>query len=300
MSTFVPVTVILPTHDHASTLEFSVRSILNQSFQDLELVIIGDGIGDDSRSIIKFFLDQDKRVRLLDKQKSIRHGELIRDLVIRESNSKYIAYHGDDDLMLPNHLETMLEEIGDSDFIHPLPIQVGADGILNYLPADLSNQESIKWHLSEKNQNAVSLTGVVHTRESYLQLPIGWREAPKEIPSDLYMWKQYFSLTGFRGKTSTISTTIKLDASFRKEMSVVERNAEINDWWMRICEPDFQKKWERLTNEAVQRLAVQQFIAKQMTDTEYLRIVNEITSSTIWRLTKPIRIFINKLKSLTN
>ena len=270
MSTFAPITVILPTHDHVSTLEFSIRSILNQSFQDLELVVVGDGIGEDSRSIIKNLLAQDKRIRLIDKPKSIRHGESIRDLVIRESNSKFIAYHGDDDLMLPNHLETMLEEISDSNFIHPLPIQIGTDGILRYLPADLSNKECINWHLSEKIQNAVSLTGVVHTRESYLQLPIGWSEAPKEIPSDLYMWKQYFLLPNFRGKTSTISTTIKLDASLRKEMSALERATEINEWWIRICEPDFQKKWERLTTEVVQKSAFQQFITKQISDTEYL------------------------------
>jgi len=309
MSTIVPVTVILPTHDHASTLEFSIRSILEQSFQNFELVVVGDGIGDDSRLIIKSFLTQDKRVRLIDKPKSIRHGELIRDLVIRESNSTYVACHGDDDLMLPNHLETMLGGIGDSDFIHTLPIQVSVGGALNYLPIDISLQECLDWHLGEKIQNAVSLTGVLHSKQSYMNLPVGWSEAPSEWPSDLFMWRKYFALADFSGKTSSFSTTIKLDASLRKGMTAVERTAEIKDWWAKIHEPGFQKKWELMTNRAVQKTAVQQFLAQEKITDEYSQdlskikneyefALNEITGSTIWRFTKPIRLFIQMLKKL--
>jgi glycosyltransferase involved in cell wall biosynthesis len=320
MTTIIPVTVILPTHDHASTLEFSIQSILEQSFQDFELVIVGDGIGDDSRSIIRNFLIQDKRVRLIDEPKSIRHGELIRDLVIRESNSRYIAYHGDDDLMMSNHLETMLGEIKNSDFIHTLPIQVGVGGILNYLPIDISLQDCLDWHLGEKIQNAVSFTGVLHSKESYMNLPVGWSEAPIEFPSDLFMWRKYFALAGFSGKTASLSTTIKLDASIRKGMSAIERTAEINEWWVKLHEPGFQKKWKRMTNEAVRICAVQQLIVKQQTDNEYSQILshtrseheivvshikrehelvmNQITDSTIWRLTKPIRIFVQMFKKL--
>jgi GalNAc5-diNAcBac-PP-undecaprenol beta-1,3-glucosyltransferase len=309
MTTFEPVTVILPTHDHASTLEFSIQSILEQSFQDFELVVVGDGIGEDSRAIIRKFLTQDKRVRLIDQPKSIRHGELIRDLVIRESNSTYIAYHGDDDLMMPNHLETMLGEIENSDFIHTLPIQVGVGGALNYSPIDISLQECLDWHLGEKIQNAVSLTGVLHSKQSYMNLPVGWSEAPIELPSDLFMWRKYFALAGFSGKTASLSTTIKLDASIRKGMHAIERTTEINEWWVKLHEPGFQKKWERMTNEAVQKGAVQQLIVKQQTNEEYSQILshikrehelvmNQITDSTIWRLTKPIRIFVQMFKKL--
>ena len=303
------VTVILPTHSHTSTLEYSIQSILDQTFKDFSLVIIGDGIDEDSRVIIKKFLDLDKRVSFLDEPKSPRHGELHRDRVIRISSSKYIAYHGDDDLMLANHLETMLLEIGDSDFIHTLPIQIGINGSLTYLPTDLSIQECIDWHLSEKIQNAVSLTGVLHTRKSYLALPIGWSEAPKGIPSDLYMWKKYFAAVGFQGRTSSSATTIKLDASLRLGMTDDERAKEIREWWDRIHAPDFPNNWDRLVQEAVQKSAVQQFIAKLKTDAEYLQEklrtdaeysenINAIKSSTIWRATQPLRSVLDAIKKL--
>lgn len=293
------VTVILPTYKHATTLEYSILSVLEQTFKDFALVIIGDGIDEDSRAIIRKFLELDRRVSFLDEPKSPRHGELHRDRVIRKSSSKYIAYHGDDDLMLANHLETMLLEIGDSDFIHTLPIQIGIDGSLTYLPTDISIQECLDWHLSEKIQNAVSLTGVVHTRKSYLALPVGWSEAPKGIPSDLLMWKKYFAAVSFRGRTSPYATTIKLDASLRLGMTDDERAKEIRQWWERIHSHDFRSNWDRLVQESVQKLAVQQFIAKLKTDAEYFESIKVMKNSTIWRATHPLRIVIDAFKKFS-
>ena len=42
------VTVIIPTHNHPGPLAFSIASVLQQSFEDLSLVVIGDGVGDDT------------------------------------------------------------------------------------------------------------------------------------------------------------------------------------------------------------------------------------------------------------
>lgn len=317
------VTVILPTHNHASTLNFSIKSILQQSFEDFNLVLIGDGVQEDSRKIINKFLEIDDRVQFLDVPKSKRHGEKWRDTVIRESNSKYIAYHGDDDLMLPKHLETLLGEIENSNFIHTLPIQIGKQGELNFLPTDISIQSCLDWHLRDEVHNAVSLTGVMHTRELYMSLPVGWEETPIGIPTDLFMWKKFFSAEGFHGKSSRVSTTIKLDASHRTKLSDTERQIEIETWWNKIHEPNFHFTWGQLTREAVHKLSVNQFLRilnleielntlKQasrieatnqathlieMNDLLNLEL-NTLKSSTIWRITQPVRVLIDSLKKV--
>ena len=316
------VTVILPTHNHASTLNFSIKSILQQSFEDFNLVLIGDGVQEDSRKIINKFLEIDDRVQFLDVPKSKRHGEKWRDTVIRESNSKYIAYHGDDDLMLPKHLETLLGEIENSNFIHTLPILIGKEGELNFLPTDISIQSCLDWHLRDEVHNAVSLTGVMHTRELYMSLPVGWEVAPIGIPTDLFMWKKFFAAEGFHGKSSRVSTTIKLDASHRTKLSDTERQIEIETWWNKIHEPNFHLTWGQLTREAVHKLSVNQFLRilnleielntlKQasseatnqathlieMNDLLNLEL-NTLKSSTIWRITQPVRVLIDALKKV--
>ena len=47
-----PIAVIVPTHDHAATLPFSIGSITAQTVADLDIVIIGDGVGDDTRDAV--------------------------------------------------------------------------------------------------------------------------------------------------------------------------------------------------------------------------------------------------------
>lgn len=60
-----PLSVILPVHDGMPYLAESVRSILDQSFADFELVIGDDGSRDGSAAVLEGFAAQDSRIRLL-------------------------------------------------------------------------------------------------------------------------------------------------------------------------------------------------------------------------------------------
>ncbi len=57
------VTVILPFRDAVKNIERSVNSILNQSFQDLELILVNDGSTDGSRELIENF--KDERIKII-------------------------------------------------------------------------------------------------------------------------------------------------------------------------------------------------------------------------------------------
>ena len=251
------VTVIIPTHDHAAMLGYAIDSVLTQSLGDLRLVVIGDGVGDDTRDVMADACTRDARVSFWDRPKSVRHAEEVRHEVIGESRSRVIAYHGDDDLLLPWHLAQMLEELEGRDFVHPLPVVVEPDGTLTHLPTDLSRPECRDWHRSsEVPRNAVSLTGVVHTRSSYLRLPHGWRPAPQGHWTDLYMWKQYFALAGLRAATAPRATTIKLPASTREDTAAVDPAAEVRRWWQRTRGVGFRDQWDADVAAAVRRSAV--------------------------------------------
>lgn len=255
------VTVIVPTHSHDETLGFSVRSILGQTMTDLEVVVIGDGVTDAVRSVAADLCRLDGRVRFLDEPKSPRRGELFRDGVIRDSASTYVAYNCDDDLWFPHHLESMIATIGDRDFVHPLPILIGADGVPFHMPCDLSRPESVRWHLGTIPRNTISLSGVLHTRESYLRLPHGWRETPEGRWTDHYMWQQFFEQEWFSGVTASTATTLKLMAQGRDDLPPGARRADIESWWNRLHDPRFGAEWDELVRDAVRSAAVNQMLA---------------------------------------
>lgn len=256
MTTSALVAVIVPTHSHDETLEFSVRSILEQSVTDLDVVIIGDGATEAVRDVAADLCRSDRRVRFMDHPKSPRRGELFRDAVIRDSASTYIAYNCDDDLWFSDHLRTMIDTIGHRDFVHPLPILIGADGVPVFLPCDLTRPESIRWHMSTTPQNTISLSGVMHTRASYLRLPHGWRETPEGRWTDHYMWQQFFEQEWFTGVTSGRATTLKLMAQGRDDLPPGGRRADVERWWNRLHDPRFGAEWERMVLDAVCTTAV--------------------------------------------
>lgn len=244
------VLVIIPTHNHATTLELAARSVLEQSASALELVIIGDGVGDDTRDVVAGLRAADDRVAFVDRPKGERHNEPVRDEVIRGSSAPLVAYCGDDDLLLQHHLDHMIGALGDRDFVHPLEVYVGAcrpadaQWLLHYGPVDLSRRAWVRAHQPPLNINVISLTGVVHTRESYLRLPHGWRTTPRGYKTDHYMWQQYFAQPGFRGASAPVSTVIKLGANLRVGESPEQRGLEIRAWWDASHTPGFQGRWD--------------------------------------------------------
>ena len=170
------VTVILPTHRHASTVDLAGWSVLGQSVRSLELVVIGDGATAEVRAAVLPLLS-DERVRFVDHPKTPSRAELVRHEVLVEATSPYVCYLGDDDIMLPDHLEATLGRLRTVDFTHPLPVFINRQGKLQAHVTDLADPQCRLWH-QHPSRNAVSLTGVGHRLDAYLRLPDGWREDP--------------------------------------------------------------------------------------------------------------------------
>nr|KGA07669.1 MAG: hypothetical protein GM42_0925 [actinobacterium acMicro-1] len=302
------VLVIIPTHNHPGTLATAVQSVQNQTVSDIRIVVIGDGVNDDTRQIMAAIVRADDRVSFLDKPKTARHGEEYRDEVIRSSSEEVIAYLCDDDLMFPQHLEHLLSVLDGHDFANPLPVLMQPDGSLLIIPGDLANPLSVLWHLdSEIMRNSVSLSGVVHTRSSYERLPMGWRTAPAGRWTDHYMWQQYFALPGFRGATAKISTTAKFPASSTPGLDPDATAAGIRQFASEMAQPSFFDEWQERVRAAVWDTAVDQLLvltnmtrdrdALRSTNEELLlgqepsrlEVIEEFASSTSWRVTKPLR-----------
>ena len=236
------VTVVVPTHDHSTTLRRSLGSILEQTVSDLHIVVIGDGVGDDTREVIASI--DDDRLDFWDRPKQPRHAENLRDELIRTLDTQFVAYHGDDDLLLPHHLEEMLGVLGDADFVHPVPAFIHPGPSVKVAAIDLSKRADRRSVLAPIHRSVISLTGVVHTLSSYRRLPHGWRTTPLGVATDQYMWRQYLACRSVRAVSATRATTIKLTAVSRKDHDEAMRAAEIEAWWRLVHSPGFVGRWD--------------------------------------------------------
>lgn len=98
------VSVIMPVYNSERYLSESILSVLNQSFVNLELILINDGSTDSSGLICNDFEKNDNRVRVLHQK---NHGiSYTRNKGIEVSQGKYITFIDNDDI----YHKTLLEE----------------------------------------------------------------------------------------------------------------------------------------------------------------------------------------------
>ncbi|HEY6144125.1 MAG TPA: glycosyltransferase family 2 protein [Flavobacterium sp.] len=95
--------VVIPLYNKADHIENTIKSVLNQTFTDYEIIVINDESTDESETIVLGF--NDKRI-LLYSQKN-QGVSVARNLGIEKSKGKLVAFLDADDYWFPNHLEEL-------------------------------------------------------------------------------------------------------------------------------------------------------------------------------------------------
>src|SRR5262245_29216969 len=105
------VSVIIPTHNRAEFLRSAITSVLNQTFQDFEIIVVDDASTDNTSEVVTYF--GDKRIKYM--RNNINKGDAgTRNVGVVNSNCTYIAFLDDDDEWLPNKLQIQIDMLEDS------------------------------------------------------------------------------------------------------------------------------------------------------------------------------------------
>ena len=98
------VTAVVPAYNAASTVADTVQSVLSQTLEDLEVLVVDDGSSDSTSSIVESL--DDARVRVIRQENA--GVSAARNVGIRESRGEFIAFLDSDDLWCPDKLEQQL------------------------------------------------------------------------------------------------------------------------------------------------------------------------------------------------
>ena len=102
------VSVVMPYYRNEIYFRDSIASVLNQSYQNLEIILIDDEVTSNSKYLLKEIMDTDNRIKLIINEKNLGAGES-RNRAIKIANGKYIAFCDCDDLWEISKLKTQLE-----------------------------------------------------------------------------------------------------------------------------------------------------------------------------------------------
>jgi glycosyltransferase involved in cell wall biosynthesis len=122
------VSVITATYNWSSVLRYAIQSVLWQTLQDFEMLIIGDGCTDDSAEVVASF--RDPRLRWHNLPENSGHQSVPNNTGLAMARGKYVAYLGHDDLWYPTHLASLVNELekANADIANSVCLVIGPPG----------------------------------------------------------------------------------------------------------------------------------------------------------------------------
>ena len=105
------VSVVIPTYNREAMLPRAVRSVLSQTFEDLELIVVDDHSDDRTPDVLAGFVD--KRIRSLRHPRNMGQSKAL-NTGINAARGEYVAFLDDDDVWLPKKLALQVDALDDA------------------------------------------------------------------------------------------------------------------------------------------------------------------------------------------
>ena len=100
------VSIIMPSYNTGAYIKKTIQSVINQSYQNWELIIVDDCSTDNTDEAVQPFLN-DMRIRYI--KNEVNSGAAIsRNRALMEAKGKWIAFLDSDDLWVPEKLEKQI------------------------------------------------------------------------------------------------------------------------------------------------------------------------------------------------
>jgi glycosyltransferase involved in cell wall biosynthesis len=162
------ISVIIPTYNRANLLPRAIKSVLNQTFQDFELIVVDDGSTDNTREVVEEFQKKDSRIKYIFQENSGGPAKPI-NTGIKNSRGECIAILESDDEWLPEKLEKqikVLEEFKNVGLVSCYAFRIFADGTKKlYKTPYLGIFKKTKWKLFWEKWGIISLSTVMVRKE---------------------------------------------------------------------------------------------------------------------------------------
>ncbi len=99
------ISVIMPMYNGLPYVSEAIESIINQTFQDWELLVVDDGSTDGSPEVVRGFAAKDSRIKLIPNNSGTKGEGPARNVGIDNARDEYVAMMDADDISLPERLE---------------------------------------------------------------------------------------------------------------------------------------------------------------------------------------------------
>ncbi|WP_251497685.1 glycosyltransferase family 2 protein [Otoolea muris] len=201
------VSVILPVYNGEKFLSKAIESILGQSYQDLELIVVNDCSTDQTSEIVRGYSHQDSRIRIINNEVNMKLPASLNE-GFKNSTGQFLTWTSDDNILKRDALAILMKNISDgADFVYSGMEYIDENGemidITDHLGEDIWYSNSIGACFLYKREIYDVLGGydtsffLVEDYEYWMRIAVQYKM--KFIPDKLYQYRVHNnSLTGTR------------------------------------------------------------------------------------------------------
>ena len=181
--------MIVPVYQVEKYIAQCIESVLNQTFQDFELILIDDGSKDQSGRICDLYAAKDDRILVIHTEN--RGAAAARNVGLDHASGRYITFLDGDDYLDEHMIARLYEEIVDSEY------DMVVCDFLNLLPDE---EDNFIVHLQEKTVNGREVLEHLKNERNYGLWTIVWNKIYKRevlenlrFPDGKYFEDEFFS-----------------------------------------------------------------------------------------------------------
>ena len=176
------VSIITPSFNSEKYIKDAILSVINQTYQNWELIIIDDCSTDNSLSIVKSFSRNDSRINYY-KNKTNSGAAVSRNLGLEKSLGRFVSFIDSDDIWFPEKLDLQINFMLDNDYIISFTSYGLIDNQGNFLNKIIRSVKEIDYKGYMKNTVIGMSTSMIDTSktDSFKFINIRTRQ-------DTYLW----------------------------------------------------------------------------------------------------------------
>lgn len=197
----------MPCHNDEKYLRDAIESVINQTVSNWELLIIDDNSTDNSVSIIKSYIKEDPRIKLLINEQHTGLPATPRNIGIRNANGRFIAFLDSDDKWLSSKLEKQLPLFSDNKcaVVFSYYRKMNESGIIS--DKQITSPQKVNYKKLLKGDCIGNLTGIYDIKK------VG-KIYQKEIHAEDYlMWLEILKKGFIAKNTNTVEALYRVRAT---------------------------------------------------------------------------------------
>ncbi len=182
------VSAVITTHNRKELLVLAIESVLNQTYKNIECIVVDDASDDDTKEYIKKYIDENKIKYIYIPKEESKGGNYARNLGIQNAMGDYIAFLDDDDEWLSQKMEKQMvamKEDTETGFVYCGTISEKNLDKASRIPQEIDNDKYKDGNLAkEVLVHIICNTSVILVKKELLEKIQGFDE-------NLKFWQEY-------------------------------------------------------------------------------------------------------------